>query len=151
MYSQHEIDDFYKKFNPLSPERLDGMMKGELHDSAKQNESIANEMEKAKPSYVPKEPEYLQGDLPPANHSQSTSASDADQRGIIIVGGKSQGTYFETIDDTLAKMNQNPQPETVQLYQQQVGALQDLSATVQQSIQMNQQLTSATLMSRFRV
>jgi hypothetical protein len=150
--------------------RFDRLRATELKGSADQTETISNALEKAKhevpkpdgeyiygagdlidkPSYVPNDPEYLQEDLQPTNNSQSDSESKADQRGIIIVGGKTGGTYFETIDDTLAKMNQNPQPETIQLFEQQVGALQDLSTTVQQTIQMNQQINFATT-GRFRV
>lgn len=135
--------EIYDKYSPLGTSQLDKLMNPPLSGSVGPNESVQDVIEKAKPSYDPKKPEYLEG--------EPRLLSDTDKRAEVISGGQSGGTYFETIDDTLAKLNQNPEPQTIQLLQQQVGALQDMSTTVQQSIQMNQQLTSATLTGRFRV
>jgi hypothetical protein len=119
--------------NPLFDATFEGQ--------AKQTETIKRSLQPAN---------LIQGRADQSETIKKASASDADQRAISIVGGKSSGTFFETIDDTLSKMNQNPQPETVQLFEQQVAALQEMSTTIQQSIQMNHQINSAAT-GRFRV
>jgi hypothetical protein len=151
--------------NPISTEKMDDLLENGF--KINQDDYIPEQSEYlgAKATYTPKDPEYLEG-TPPGQKSETGSANQADQkgiiivggkeesaaeRGIIIVGGKTDGTYFGTIDDTLGALNSNPTAETVQLFQQQVGALQDLSSTVTQSVQMDQQLTSSVFAARIRL
>lgn len=66
-------------------------------------------------------------------------------RGIIIVGGKTDGTNFGTIDDTIHVLQTDPQPEAQQILQEQIAAVQDMSSTAQQAVNLYQQLNANSL------
>ena len=56
-----------------------------------------------------------------------------------------QKTYFQTIDQTAEQLQINPQPETAQILQQQLSAVQEMSSTVKETLQLFQQLNSNSL------
>lgn len=74
-----------------------------------------------------------------------TPEDAASQRGIIIVGGKTDGTYFQTIDDTIQELQTNPKQETLQLFGQQLGAVQDMTSTAKQAVLLQKQFTANSL------
>ena len=73
--------------------------------------------------------------------------SDASDRSIIVVGGK---TYFETIDDSFNQLQQNPTQQTVDLFRQQFGVVQDMVTTVDQTVQLQQNLSTNVLLGGLR-
>lgn len=82
-----------------------------------------------------------------AGNSAPTSNDDPlAARGIIIVGGKTEGTYLDTIDDTIHELQTNPQPETQQMLQEQLAAVQDMTSTAQQTVDLYRQLSTNSLL-----
>jgi hypothetical protein len=80
---------------------------------------------------------------PPTTGSETASASASlEARGIIIVGGKTDGTYFQTIDDSIKDLQNDPQPKTIELIQNQVKAVQDMTSTSMKAVQLYQQFNS---------
>jgi hypothetical protein len=71
----------------------------------------------------------------------------ASDRSIIVVGGK---TYFETIDDSFYQLQQNPAQQTADLFRQQFGAVQDMITTVDQTVQLQQNLSTNVLLGSLR-
>lgn len=72
--------------------------------------------------------------------SETPSApASLEVRGIIIVGGKTDGTYFQTIDDSMNDLRNDPQPETVELLQNQVTAVQDMASVSMNAVQLSRQ------------
>ena len=65
--------------------------------------------------------------------------SSLEARGIIIVGGKTDGTYFQTIDDSMNDLRNNPQPEIAELLQNQVTAVQDMASESMKAVQLYRQ------------
>jgi hypothetical protein len=66
----------------------------------------------------------------------------SDERSIIVVGGKTSGTYFQTIDDSWNQLQKNPNHETANLFSNQLGVVRDLTSTVNQTVQFQQNLAS---------
>jgi hypothetical protein len=73
--------------------------------------------------------------------------SDASDRSIIVVGGR---TYFQTIDESFYQLQQNPTPQTADLLRQQFGAVQDMIMTVDQTVQLQQNLSANVLLGSLR-
>jgi hypothetical protein len=61
------------------------------------------------------------------------SSSNASDRSIIVVGGKSSDTYFQSIDDLWHQFQQDPDSQTTQLFGNQLGAVVDMVTTVDQN------------------
>ena len=83
--------------------------------------------------------------------SVAGSSDGASSRSIIVVGGKSPDTFYLTLDDSLQQMQQAPSPETAQLYQNQVGAVQNMVSTVDQVVQMQKNIASSMLFGGLRI
>jgi hypothetical protein len=64
-----------------------------------------------------------------------------EERGIIIVGGKTDGTYFQTIDDSVNDLRTDPQPETLQLFRNQIRAVQDMTSTSMEVVNLHRQFS----------
>lgn len=78
--------------------------------------------------------------------SGSPSATESlEARGIIIVGGKTDGTHFQTIDDSIKALQNDPQPKTIELVQNQVKAVQDMTSTSMKAVQLYQQYFSSRI------
>jgi hypothetical protein len=73
--------------------------------------------------------------------TSSTGMNDASNRSIIVVGGKTSGTYFQTIDDSLTQFQSNPTQETSQLFGQQFSAVTDMVSTVSRTVELQQSLS----------
>jgi hypothetical protein len=79
------------------------------------------------------DPDRLNVALPAPN---TGGKNEGEQRGIIIIGGKTEGTSFQTIDDTIAGMQE---PGSAQLFAEQFGAVQDLAAKTEELVEMQKQ------------
>lgn len=75
----------------------------------------------------------------------TASSNTLESRGIIIVGGKTDGTYFQTVDDTINKFQNDPQPETLNLLQNQANALQDMATTSMETVRFYQQYSDSLI------
>lgn len=70
------------------------------------------------------------------------SSSNASDRSSMIAGGTSSDTYFQTIDDSLNQLQQNPTPQTFEMFTAQFGAVQDMISTAEQTVQMSQSIAA---------
>jgi hypothetical protein len=80
---------------------------------------------------------------PAPNSSGASGVSDQlAERGIIIVGGGTDPTYFGTIDDTVQSLQTNPGPDAQLMLQAQLAAINDMTSAASQTLDLYRQLNS---------
>ena len=77
-----------------------------------------------------------------AGSGSPSAAASLEARGIIIVGGKTDGTHFQTIDDSIKDLQNDPKPKTIELIQNQVKAVQDMTSTSMKAVHLYQQYSN---------